>query len=73
MSQNSRTFTPRQIMREGFVDVFQRAAEPEGALIFIRSEGYGSAAAQKRYPQFAGKTFRLTLVEDDEACEVQSD
>lgn len=70
MSQNSRTFTPRQLMREGFAELFSSAAE-EGAFIFIRSEGIGSAAAKKRYPQFAGKKFLVTLVED-ESCEQPS-
>lgn len=71
MSHNSRTFTPRQLMREGFAELFSSAAEEEGAFIFIRSEGIGSAAAQKRYPQFAGKKFLVTLVED-ESCEQPS-
>lgn len=62
MSLN-RTFKPRDLMRQGFEELFKLASEPEGAYIHVKGSGSGSGFAQSRYPQFAGKRFLVTMVD----------
>jgi len=55
-------FKARDLMREGFGDIFKAAADKDvDAFITISGTGY----AASKYPQYAGKKFRLTLVESE--------
>lgn len=54
-------FKARDLMREGFSDIFKAAADKDvDAFITISDKGF----AASRYPEYAGKKFRLTLEEE---------